>query len=90
MWQSLVFATADRGSGRAEELKVDKPIPPRSYVIRIYIDRDDLTKQDRDYKLGDKEFFGRVSFVGNGIQATKNPRWCTLPQKTKQTKRIDR
>lgn len=83
MWQSLVFATADRGSERAEELKADKPIPPGPYVIRIYIDRNDLTKQDRDYKLGDKEFFGQVSIRGQWKPGYKEPKVVRAPEEDK-------
>lgn len=87
MWQSVVFATADRGSERAEELKADKPIPPGPYFIRIYIDRDNLTKQNRDYKLGDKEFFGRFSIRGQWKLGYKEPKVVHAPQafKTDET-----
>jgi len=82
MWQSLVFGTADRGSERANTLKADTPIPAGPYVIRIYIDRDDLTKRDRDYKLGDKEFFGRVSIRGQWKPGYKEPKVVRAPQET--------
>ena len=86
MWQSVVFATADRGSERAEELKADKPIPPGPYLIRIYIDRDNLTKQNRDYKLGDKEFFGRFSIRGQWKLGYKEPKVVHAPQAFKTDK----
>ena len=74
MWQSLIFATAPRDSARARELKEDRPIPGAQYVIKIYIDRDGKTHDDRDYEMGAAEFFRQVSIRGPWKPGYKEPK----------------
>lgn len=66
MWQSMVFFVAPRGSKRAEEIAKAKEmqLPAGRYLIKIYIDQDDRTKKNRDYELGDAEFYGQVETDG--------------------------
>lgn len=52
-------------------------------MIRIYIDRNDLTKQDRDYQLRGKEFFGQVSIRGQWKPGYKEPKIARAPQRDK-------
>jgi hypothetical protein len=33
--------------------------------MKVYIDREDKTKRDRDYELGKKEFYGQVQIQGD-------------------------
>lgn len=67
IWQSVVFAIAPRGSKRAEAMEPAKelPLPAGRYLIKIYIDQNDRTKQDRDYELGEEEFYGQVETRGS-------------------------
>ena len=73
LWQSMVFATAPRDSDRAKELKEERPIPGGPYLIKIYIDREDKTRHDRDYELAEAEFFGQVSIRGPWKAGYKEP-----------------
>ena len=79
MWQSMIFAIAPRESARANELKQDEPIPGGSYVIRIYIDRDGKTHHNRDYEMGEAEFFGRVRIHGPWKPGYKEPKIVHAP-----------
>lgn len=81
LWQSMIFATAPRDSPRAEQLKEKEPIPGGAYVIKIYIDRHDKTHHNRDYELGDEEFFAQVSIRGSWKPGYKEPRIVHAPAK---------
>lgn len=65
-WQSMLFLTAPRGSRRAEEFEHAEEIqlPTGRYLVKIYIDQEDKTKDDRDYELSDDEYYGEVQIRG--------------------------
>lgn len=81
MWQSMVFFVAPRDSRRAEQSAWDKEmqLPAGRYLIKIYIDRDDKTKKDRDYELGDADFFGQVEFDGQWQPGYQPPKTIQAP-----------
>ncbi|MCA9147462.1 MAG: hypothetical protein KDB05_32010, partial [Planctomycetales bacterium] len=79
MWQSMVMATAARGSDRAAQLKPDVPLPGGRYLVKIYIDREDKTKQDRDYELGESDFYGQVEFHGEWKVGYQPPKIVHAP-----------
>ena len=78
-WQSMVFAVAPRGSARAKELKPKEPIPAGRYLIKIYVDREDKTKKDRDYELGAPEFYGSVEVDGDWNVGYRPPKIIHAP-----------
>lgn len=79
MWQNLVFATAQRDSVRGKELKADVPIPGGDYLVRIFIDRRDLTRKNRDYVLGNAELFGEVRIHGQWKPGYQPPKIIHAP-----------
>ena len=79
LWQSMVFATAPRDSDRAKELKEERPIPGGPYLIKIYIDREDKTRQDRDYEMTKAEFFGQATIRGPWETGYKEPKIVHAP-----------
>lgn len=81
MWQSVVFAVAPRGSERAKSLKTDQPLPPGRYLIKIYIDRENKVKKNRDYVLGEQEFFGEVEADGTWKPGFRPPKIVHAPAK---------
>jgi hypothetical protein len=81
MWQSLVFAVAPRGSDRAKGLRPDHSLPEGRYLVKIYIDRDDKTKEDRDYQLGQREFYGQVVTRGEWKPGYQPPMIVRAPAK---------
>jgi hypothetical protein len=70
MWQSMVFILKNRDAAKANVVTTDRPhtgpnrIIPGNYLMKVYIDREDKTKRDRDYELGKKEFYGQVQIQG--------------------------
>ena len=80
MWQSMVTAIAPRGSSRAKELTPQQPIPDGRYLIKIYIDREDKTKKDRDYELGHAEFYGQVEVHGEWKPGYQPPKIIRAPK----------
>ena len=79
MWQSVVFAIAPRNSNRAQELKPGQPLPPGRYLLKIFIDRRDKTKKNRDYELGESEFYGQVEIHGNWKVGYQPPKIVHAP-----------
>ncbi|MEQ8786592.1 MAG: hypothetical protein RIC55_09850 [Pirellulaceae bacterium] len=79
IWQSLVFAVAPRDSARAGQLEPDQPLPAGRYLVKIYIDRDDKTKQDRDYQLGEDELYAQVEFDGEWKPGYQPPKIIHAP-----------
>lgn len=79
MWQSMVFAVAKRGSDRAAELKPRQALPAGRYLVKIYVDRLDKTKHDRDYVMGKKEFYGQVEFHGEWKPGYQPPKILHAP-----------
>jgi len=78
-WQSMVMAVAHRGTERARGLTHEQSLPAGRYLIRIYIDQDDRTKQDRDYELGEREFFGQVEIHGQWKPGHQPPKIVRAP-----------
>lgn len=79
MWQSMVVAVAPRDSKRAKEMKPNTPLPAGRYLIKIYIDRKDKTKDDRDYVLGKTEFYGQVETQGEWKAGYQPPKTIHAP-----------
>lgn len=67
LFQSLVYATAPRGSDRADEYLLDREalLPAGRYLFRVFIDREGRSQADRDYELGEAEFFGEIEHDGD-------------------------
>ena len=80
MWQSMIFAVAPRGSQRAGQLKPKQPLPGGRYLVRIYVDRHDKTKEDRDYEMGKAEFYGQVEIHGEWKPGYKPPKIVHAPK----------
>ena len=64
MWQSSIFVSAPRGSQRAKQFGTSANLPSGRYLIKIYIDRDDQSKKNRDYEFSEDDFFGEVEIDG--------------------------
>lgn len=65
LWQSMISAVAPRDSERAAELEEGYLLPGGRYLVKIYIDRADRTKTDRDYAIGEREFFAELETDGD-------------------------
>jgi hypothetical protein len=84
-WQSMVFFIAPRGTKLAEELQQKQreiQLPGGRYLIKIYIDQQDKTKTDRDYELGDEEFYGQVEIDGPWAPGYQPPKIIQAPKPT--------
>jgi hypothetical protein len=83
VWQSMVFAVAPRGSERGGELQqsAEARLPGGRYLIKIYIDVNDKTKQDRDYQLGAAEFYGEVETDGDWAPGYQPPKMARAPRR---------
>lgn len=79
MWQSMVMATAPRESRRGTTLKAEMPLPAGRYLVKIYIDRQDKTKQNRDYELDESDFYGEVEFHGEWKPGYQPPKIVHAP-----------
>ncbi len=79
MWQSMVMAVAPSDSKRARELKEADSLPAGRYLVKIYIDREDKTKKNRDYELGQSEFYGQVEMEGPWKPGFKPPKTVHAP-----------
>jgi hypothetical protein len=79
MWQSAIFAVAPRGSERARQLKPKQALPAGRYLVKIYVDRQDKTKKDRDYEMGKAEFYGQVEIHGEWKPGYKPPKILHAP-----------
>ncbi len=64
VWQSLVMATAPRGSKRAAELGSHPDLPAGRYLVRIFIDRSGRLEKDRDAELGPEDLVAEVELRG--------------------------
>lgn len=82
MWQSMVHCVAPRGSWRADELTQAKEaqLPAGRYLIKIYIDQNDKVKKNRDYELGEAEFYGQVEINGPWRPGYQPPKEIHCPQ----------
>lgn len=63
-FQNVVFATIPRTLDLAKEVETRRQLPGGRYLARMYVDRDDAAKRDRDYQLGAKDAIGDVEFDG--------------------------
>ncbi len=79
LWQSVVMAVAPRNSARAKKFKPQQLLPAGRYLIKIYIDRDGKAKKNRDYQLGDREFFGQVEIRGEWKPGYQPPKIIHAP-----------
>ncbi len=79
LWQSMVLATAKRNEKRAEQLaqggeETHRMLPAGRYLLKIYVDRRDKAKQDRDYELGEADYYGQVEIRENWDPGWKKPK----------------
>ncbi|HIK95137.1 MAG TPA: hypothetical protein EYG03_24610 [Planctomycetes bacterium] len=81
MWQSMVFATAAVGSDRALTLNEKYVLPKGRYLIKLYIDRANRLKKNRDYELGESEFYGQVETDGAWKVGYQPPKIIHAPAK---------
>ena len=58
-------------------------LPAGRYLIKIYIDQDDKTKKDRDYVLGEKEFYEQVEISGAWRPGYQPPKIVHAPRKSR-------
>ncbi|HIA19258.1 MAG TPA: hypothetical protein EYN70_07565 [Planctomycetaceae bacterium] len=79
MWQSMVVAVAPRESTRAKTLKPEQPLPPGQYLVKIYVDRHDKLKKNRDAELGAADFYGAVQIRGAWKVGSKPPKIVHAP-----------
>ena len=80
MWQNVILVIAPRDSARAKRMKPNiSVLPPGRYLIKIYIDRDDRTKKNRDYQLGKREFYGQVEIQGEWKPGYQPPKIIQAP-----------
>lgn len=68
-----VIAVAKTGTKRARTLHKETPLPASSYMIKIYIDRADQTKTNRDFELGDEQLAGEFPIAGKWPPGYKKP-----------------
>ena len=78
-WQSMISASAPRGSERAKKLHPEHPIPGGRYLIKIYIDRKNVAKKDRDFEFAKKDFFAEVEIDGPWAQGWREPKIIKAP-----------
>jgi hypothetical protein len=83
LWQSMVFAVAPRGSERAAELaKADEAqLPGGRYLVKIYVDEQDRTKDDREYESGAGELYAEVEIDGAWPPGYQPPKIIAAPSK---------
>lgn len=81
MWQNMVFAVAPRDSKRAAEIgrMKDALLPGGRYLVKIYVDKQEKTKGNRDYELGESEFLGQVEFTGPWKAGYQPPKIIQAP-----------
>lgn len=67
LFQSLVYATAPRGSERADEYlrDLETTLPAGRYLFRIFIDRADRSSEYHDFVFGESEFFAEIEHEGD-------------------------
>jgi hypothetical protein len=65
-WQSVVFGLTPRSTKPTQDFSqpVKTPLPAGRYLIKIYLDREKRATEDRDYELGEKDFFAQVETDG--------------------------
>lgn len=82
VWQSMVFGVAPRGSERAGELQTAQEfqLSAGRYLLKIYVDRQDKTKGDRDYDLGDADLYGQVEIDGSWPPGYQPPKIVQAPR----------
>jgi hypothetical protein len=80
-WQSMVFALAPRGSQRSVGLQSAEKalLPAGRYLVKIYIDRQDRVKQDRDYVLGEADLYGHAEIDGDWAPGYQPPKIVRAP-----------
>lgn len=73
-WQSSIYAVAKRDSKIAADLVIDQPLAAGRYVAKIFVDRNDQAKANRDYELGESDLMGQVEFSGEWKVGFREPK----------------
>jgi hypothetical protein len=77
-WQSAIYAVAMRDSEAAEKLVPDQALATGRYVAKIFVDRKDQTKMNRDYELAESDYMGQVEFSGAWKVGYREPKIGSL------------
>jgi len=80
LWQSPLFAVAQRDGARAKEWGQEMPLPSGRYRIKIFVDKKNQTKTDRDYELGEADYIGEVETNGEWAMGFKTPTVVHAPK----------
>ncbi|MEO2021835.1 MAG: L-rhamnose isomerase, partial [Pirellulaceae bacterium] len=81
MWQSMVVSVAPRESARAKTLEPNQPLPAGQYLVKIYVDRHDKLKKNRDAELGAADLYGTVQNRGEWRVGYQPPKIVHAPVK---------
>lgn len=65
-WMSPIFTAANRGSERGKALRQHEtsPLPEGRYQVKIFVDRSDQAKKDRDYEMTKADLIGTLIVEG--------------------------
>ena len=75
----MISAVAPRDSERAAELEEGYLLPGGRYLVKVYIDRADRTKADRDYAISEREFFAELETDGDWPPGYQPPKIIETP-----------
>ena len=75
------MAIAPRASKRAEAFRHDENVllPAGRYLVKLYIDRQDKTKVDRNYELSEGDLAGQIEIDGDWPPGYQPPKSVQYP-----------
>lgn len=84
-WMSPIFSAANRQSKRGKELLSHEtsPLPEGRYQVKIYVDRRDQAKENRDYEMTQQDFIGAVVVHGQWKPGFREPKIIKAPKVAK-------
>lgn len=77
-WQSSIYSVIKRNSDEAKLSQANKPIPEGRYLAKIFVDRNDKAKGNRDYEMDQADFLGQVEFDGTWDVGYREPKIISL------------
>lgn len=79
-WQSSIYSVVKRNSPEGKTLQENKPIPAGRYIAKIFVDRNNQAKVNRDFEMGQANFLGQVEFSGKWDIGYREPKIIRLPK----------
>jgi hypothetical protein len=85
VFQSVVFALIPRTTELAKEVEQRRPLVGGKYLAKLYVDKNENSRRDRDYEMTTSDFVAEIEFDGPWAAGYQPPKILEFPKASAST-----